>query len=242
MPVEALNCPMCGAPAGVNATRCDHCGARLATVGCPSCFGLIFAGSKFCPHCGARVERAEEANPGKKLCPGCRTPMQPVRVGSTDLLECPHCEGIWADAETLKQICSDREEQSAVLGMANSSPGPAQIDFDMKVRYVPCPICRQLMNRVNFAHCSNVIVDVCKAHGTWFEKDELRKIVEFIRGGGLEASRQQEMQDLERQRRALKEEQRSRETPLPFDADPGRYAKWEMAISAAARVLNTIIH
>jgi Zn-finger nucleic acid-binding protein len=52
------------------------------------------------------------------------------------------------------------------------------------------------MNRVNFAHCSHVIVDVCKAHGTWFDKDELRRTVEFIRAGGLEKARDQELQQI----------------------------------------------
>ena len=35
------------------------------------------------------------------------------------------------------------------------------------------------MNRVQFANCSHVIVDVCKPHGTWFDRDELRRIVEL---------------------------------------------------------------
>src|SRR5262249_21960642 len=62
---------------------------------------------------------------------------------------------------------------------------------------------KKLMNRVNFARCSHVIVDVCKAHGTWFDKDELRRIVEFIRAGGLETARAEEISELERQRRQL---------------------------------------
>jgi Zn-finger nucleic acid-binding protein len=70
-----------------------------------------------------------------------------------------------------------------------------------KIRYLPCPSCKVLMHRVNFAKCSNVIVDVCKAHGTWFDKDELRRIVEFIRAGGFERARTNEIAELERQRR-----------------------------------------
>jgi Zn-finger nucleic acid-binding protein len=60
------------------------------------------------------------------------------------------------------------------------------------------------MNRVCFAHCSGVVVDVCKAHGTWFDKDELRRIVEFIRAGGLEQARADEIAELERKRQELK--------------------------------------
>ena len=35
------------------------------------------------------------------------------------------------------------------------------------------------MNRVNLARCSGVIVDICRAHGTWFDREELSRIVEF---------------------------------------------------------------
>ena len=63
------------------------------------------------------------------------------------------------------------------------------------------------MNRINFARCSGVIVDICKGHGTWFDRDELSGIVQFIRGGGLEVSRQKEKTEIEFQRAQLRTEQ-----------------------------------
>ena len=63
------------------------------------------------------------------------------------------------------------------------------------------------MNRINFARCSGVIVDICKGHGTWFDRDELSRIVQFIRAGGLEASRAKEKAELEEERRRLRQEQ-----------------------------------
>ena len=62
------------------------------------------------------------------------------------------------------------------------------------------------MNRVNFAKCSGVIVDVCKGHGTWFDRDELSQIVEFVRGGGLDVSRSREKAEIEEARRQLQQE------------------------------------
>ena len=59
------------------------------------------------------------------------------------------------------------------------------------------------MHRVNFAKCSNVIVDVCKPHGTWFDKDELHRIVKFITAGGMDVARAKEMEQLEQKRREL---------------------------------------
>lgn len=63
------------------------------------------------------------------------------------------------------------------------------------------------MNRINFARCSGVIVDVCKGHGTWFDRDELREILEFIRNGGFELARQKEKLEIERERQQLHEDQ-----------------------------------
>ena len=77
----------------------------------------------------------------------------------------------------------------------------------IKVRYFPCPQCGQLMNRMNFARCSGVIVDVCRGHGSWFDRDELRAIIEFIRAGGLQLSRQKEKFEIESERKQLRYEQ-----------------------------------
>jgi Zn-finger nucleic acid-binding protein len=84
------------------------------------------------------------------------------------------------------------------------------------------------MNRINFARCSGVIVDVCKGHGTWFDREELSRIVEFIRDGGLEAARQKEKEQIQEERQRLRAEQlatpdisRSMRTGL-VDFDEGR--------------------
>jgi len=200
---QTLNCPMCGAAASTDATKCDHCGARLATVSCPSCFGMMFVGSKFCSHCGAPASRAVAEDATPKPCPRCRVPMKAVTIGAADLRECPKCEGLWADKDTLQQICIDREKQAAILGMPTVLGTDLIGNIEQNIRYLPCPICRTLMNRVNFSRCSGVIVDVCARHGTWFDKDELRRIVEFIRAGGVDKARAMEIDELERRRREL---------------------------------------
>jgi len=229
---------MCGAPASTDATSCQHCGARLATVSCPSCFGMMFIGDKFCPHCGAAAARTEVASEVPEICPHCRVALEAVVIGNTSLRECARCEGIWASADALQQICADREKQAAVLGIASHLPDVGGAATDLKVHYLPCPVCHELMNRVNFAHCSHVIVNVCGKHGTWFDKDQLRLIVEFIRAGGLEESRAREISTLEQERRQT----RSAAVAGAWDttAAPVRganYDLWEAGISAAAGIL-----
>jgi Zn-finger nucleic acid-binding protein len=211
MNAETLNCPTCGAAASTDAARCQFCDARLATVACPRCFAMMFVGSLHCSHCGAKAGRTESASDELSgRCPRCRIPLESVAVGEASLCECARCGGLWVDVESFEQIIREREQQTVALGAAALVPkqtgGKAEPN---KVRYVPCPQCNQLMNRVNFARCSGVIVDICKGHGTWFDRDELRRIVEFIHGGGLEVSRAREKQEIEEERQRLRQEQLS---------------------------------
>jgi Zn-finger nucleic acid-binding protein len=132
--------------------------------------------------------------------------MSSVTIGATAVRECEQCLGLWLDVSSFEKLCADREQQSVVLGTASGAP-TSLVRETSKVSYIPCPECLQLMNRINFARCSGVIVDVCKGHGVWFDRDELSRIVEFIRGGGLEASRAREKAEIKEERRRLWEEQ-----------------------------------
>jgi Zn-finger nucleic acid-binding protein len=168
---------------------------------------MMFLGSRHCPRCGAKAARSQTQARERRNCPRCRVEMGGAVLGATTLRECGQCGGLWVDMASFEQICADREHQAAVLGAASPAPSNAVHGEGARVRYVPCPECGQLMNRINFARCSGVIVDVCKGHGTWFDPDELTQIVEFIRAGGLEASRAREKRALAEERRLLRQEQ-----------------------------------
>ncbi len=85
-------------------------------------------------------------------------------------------------------------------GALSPAPRPALSERD-KVMYRPCAQCGDLMHRVNFAGNSGVVLDACRAHGSWFDADELAKIVAFIRAGGLDEARRREVRRLEQARR-----------------------------------------
>jgi Zn-finger nucleic acid-binding protein len=160
--------------------------------------------------------------------------MEAVVIGGSKMRECPHCEGIWTDAETLQQICTDREKQAAVLGLASQLPPNEEAEIEDHIRYLPCPVCGELMNRVNFANFSNVIVNVCRQHGTWFDRDELRRIVEFIRAGGMDRARAREMANLEEDRRLARVDSLLSKQPIsPLYDEEG----WHSGVSAVANML-----
>lgn len=190
-----LHCPSCGAPAAPDATRCEYCRSRLATVSCPSCFGILFGGAAYCPHCGAARSRSENPEAQPVRCPACKAEMQWVRVGSTDLLECQGCDGTWIEAAAFEHVCADRESQAAVLHQRSVEPTAVGRRTD-RVRYRPCLRCGKLMNRMNFARLSGAIVDVCRGHGTFLDRGELHQVIQFILDGGLDRARQAERQEL----------------------------------------------
>jgi len=234
MTAMTLNCPMCGAAAASDSSKCAHCGARLATVACPACFGMVFLGAQFCSHCGAAVSR-QEKDISDLQCPRCHVPLTQTLIGEVELSECPRCEGLWADAAALHSIQTDREHQAAVLTLGAATPLTGSGTAEATVRYIYCPVCGEFMNRVNFARCSNVVVDVCKPHGTWLDRDELRRIVEFIQAGGLQRSRQREIAELEHRRRQLAAEKADAATEA---ARYGRaYDPRRNAISMVGRLL-----
>ncbi|HEY6227224.1 MAG TPA: zf-TFIIB domain-containing protein, partial [Verrucomicrobiae bacterium] len=143
---------------------------------------MIFQGSRFCPLCGARVDR-EVGEATVFPCPRCdeHPSLTVITVGKVMLNECGKCEGLWVDKFSFEQICTDREQQAAILGPAIRVPLPEGME---KVRYIRCPECNELMQRMNFAGSSGVVIDLCPQHGTWFDNKELQRIIDFIRSGG----------------------------------------------------------
>ena len=209
-PATPLRCPNCGAAASTDATICTYCQTRLATVGCPKCFAIMFAGMTTCPRCGANASRVEQGPAHDLKCPHCLIGMTRVQIGAMPIGECNTCQGIWLDVEQFQRVCSDSESQAAVIlwnRAAVPSLAPARRD---QIKYLACPRCRKLMNRLNFAKVSGVIVDVCHDHGTWHDRDELYRVVTFIEGGGLEKSRAVEREKLANERRKLESERQMR--------------------------------
>ncbi len=136
-------------------------------------------------------------------CPGCDAVLFRGELGQSVLHQCGKCFGFWVDRATFERICRDAEVQSVLPGVAAPEAAVANAPIP-KIRYVRCPECRSLMNRVNFAECSGVVVDVCRTHGTWFDAHELHRIVQFVRAGGLDQARDRKKAELAAERRRVR--------------------------------------
>ena len=197
MEAGTLLCPQCGAPASPTDTQCAHCHSALQTVACPKCLGMMFVGTQFCPHCGARAVAVEHGANSSHPCPRCNLPLHRVEVASTPLEECARCGGLWIDVGSFEHICSDAEARQAATGLVISHPA----SIDPNIRYLKCPQCQDLMSRMNYAGRSGVIINVCRNHGIWLDRDEMRQIVAFISSGGLDRARKIETEELDEARR-----------------------------------------
>ncbi|MDE2291963.1 MAG: zf-TFIIB domain-containing protein [Elusimicrobia bacterium] len=211
---DVYRCPSCGAAADPKKPFCAYCGAKLSPVRCPWCFGWLDSTVRDCPRCGASTP-SDGLDAALLTCAGCRQKTLSARVlGGARLAACRLCGGVWADADSFQTICRQREAQAAVLGTGVPVPPPPVGDPSAQpITYRPCPVCAELMNRFNFAGSSGVVLDACKPHGVWFDPDELRRIVAFIRAGGLDAARRQQVEDLERARRQLQQEEEDLRAP-----------------------------
>ena len=185
-----LNCPNCGAATNDGATSCEYCGSGLVAMACRSCFGAMFAGAQFCPHCGAKAEEAVDADQSTLRCPGCGGDMRHERLSDkATIFECSGCGSAWLTPKVFDTLVTDREARGAT-GQNGAAAGgltkakPIRV-ADTATRYLHCPVCDALMNRVNFGDTSGVIVDTCATHGIWFERDELHAIMSFVEQGGL---------------------------------------------------------
>ena len=174
----------------------------------------MFAGSRFCARCGAEATRETLDDATPLPCPRCDGSLQSLRLGPIPVWECSACGGLWVDPATLQRLCDAHEDHGALMATL-AARVPTNPTTPETVRYIPCPRCKKLMNRVNFSHSSGVILDVCKAHGVWLDRGELQRVVGFVEQGGLAVARERERAQLEDERRRLEAARIGLATPAP---------------------------
>ncbi len=186
----AARCPSCGAWAPAAARQCSFCHVELASVRCSRCFALHYAGATVCSACGLTLGLEGTLGPVSGSCPRCRdATLTRVQVGEHEVTECTRCTGVFVDHTTLDRItkASDAQRSARMRPVASASAAPLP---RQPVTYLPCPACGVVMNRKNFGEISGIILDVCKAHGVWFDAEELERALQFILAGGLDTARE----------------------------------------------------
>jgi len=166
---------------------CPACDRRHDVTGCAS-------GEKLRCGCGATMTLASIPTPAELVstradplpCPRCTGMLRVRPVSDIAIHECGDCRGVFLDQATVRQVVVEHTPSRAeallgVLSRAAVNPVPAA----GQKMYVQCPVCRAMMNRRLYAAGSGMIVDVCRAHGTFFDAGELPLAIELVKSGGL---------------------------------------------------------
>lgn len=199
---------------------------------CQWCTAPLPAGSVLCRYCGKRSdvdlrgvhEYTVAAPDATRLCPACGIPMQTLdlKLGGTFLIErCEKCLSLFFDPNEIETVL----ERSASEVFQVDRQRLSELDRgrgggSAAVRYHPCPVCRTMMNRVNFGARSGVIIDQCPAHGMWLEGGELRRLLEWKQAGGQVHDQKRRAERLEEE---LKREQQRSRDEVRLQAEAGSY-------------------
>ena len=193
-------CSSCSAPLPVNDCRCVYCGTRN---------DMNFSGSgRF------RVEN----EPSGRCCPDCAIPLQTVRIdtgaGEFAIERCDRCFGLFFDVGEVQAFLAASVSPDFSINLLEiTTINEQRSTFGSRpVRYISCPDCGKMMNRVNYAAMSGVVVDQCREHGIWLDNGELVHLMEWQKAGG---------QKLADQKRETAEKARLHPVRQPLSASLG---------------------
>ncbi|XXY12859.1 zf-TFIIB domain-containing protein [Sorangium sp. So ce216] len=193
-------CPLCGLAIDAQGRCYPGCPGPLATVRCGGCYQLNPHDAERCAGCEHELGLEPIAEPDALRCLECDVPMSAFRAPTGLLRDCGRCGGQLVEHALLRDLLERRES----YGKSAPRPPRRPEHVDVRVRYVRCPVCGQRMNRKNFAGKSGIIVDICREHGTWFDRGELPQLLLFAESGGAASARLRQAEDAERARRQAK--------------------------------------
>lgn len=190
---------------------------------CASCNGNLNGTETVCPYCGSREEvdlRAVNSRclgDAAEACPRCESALETWQLNVAtdqthlDIERCRECSGIFFNPGELEsflhhQVVStvwlDWDKIEALKAEAASANDDHWKEHEK--HYLSCPVCKEIMNSVNFGRRSGVLIDVCRPHGIWLDGGELRRISEWWHAGGKHEHQANEIAKVERMRSEAK--------------------------------------
>lgn len=197
------NCKSCSAPLEPDTNRCQYCGVRNdVDLQAKQDFNI--------------------ANPhSERLCPQCNIALQTIDLNVTDHLyieRCQQCFGLFFDPGEIETLLDHAVSDAETVNIKHIQAINDDRYQAKKVKYLKCPVCRILMNRVSFGYRSGVIADRCAKHGIWLDNGEITHLMEWKKAGGqlLAQQQQQEPPAIVATNPSLSERQR----PIEIATDP----------------------
>jgi Zn-finger nucleic acid-binding protein len=154
----------------------------------------------------AAVDRFTVARqPSRRQCPDCAIQLQTVRVdtgaGLFAIERCERCFGLFFDVGEVQAFLEASVSPAFSVNLREiATINEERTSVSRAVRYIKCPECGVLMNRVNYATMSGVVVDQCKEHGMWLDNGELVHLMEWKKAGGQLLAEKEKVAQQERRR------------------------------------------
>ena len=108
-------------------------------------------------------------------CPRCQHALEERAVGRGFILACTSCGGVWLDPAQARAVFERRAAEAALV---EGSEAVARLSRARRAdtdRPAMCPIGGEEMD---LCEAEGVRIDQCAEHGTWFDANELRQIVD----------------------------------------------------------------
>lgn len=106
------------------------------------------------------------------ICPVCKDPMIVLELEQVEIDYCANCKGIWLDSGELELLLESSQESKNLFESFKEDPSNKEKSYS-------CPICGKRMSKVFVGEQGQVLIDKCKKdHGLWFDKGELKSVIE----------------------------------------------------------------
>ena len=117
------------------------------------------------------------------ICPVCKSQLHRRELVNVEIDSCSTCRGIWFDSGELGPVALAFSQRSGLREPKHQlrrSIVPAQ-DVDESPR--DCPRCSLVLEKLNYAVDSNIILDRCRqCGGLWCDGPELDNLVSYVKG------------------------------------------------------------
>ncbi len=163
-------CSSCSAPLPANINRCTYCNVRNDV------------------DLHGKHKYSVKTRKSDRICPHCDKPLQTVKLdlsGPFYIERCKTCFGLFFDPGEIETLLESSVSNVFDINLKLiKSINKDRYQKNQQIKYIKCPVCRILMNRVNFGRRSGVIIDQCKKHGIWVDNGEITHLMEWKKAGG----------------------------------------------------------
>ncbi|WNB74312.1 zf-TFIIB domain-containing protein [Methylomonas koyamae] len=209
---------------------------------CATCSAPLAANTQVCRYCGVRNDidlhgkqdfRVVDAG-RRRQCPQCGIGLQTValnREADLHIERCAQCFGLFFDPGELEALLDGSVAQVADFNLPLlQNINRERYQPERPVKYLRCPVCQVLMNRMLYGYQSGVVVNRCRSHGVWLDNGQVSHLLEWKRAGGQLLDRKK---TAERQARAGGETAKRAFSSEYAAASSGRAASGESEVLEA---------